>query len=116
MCSDQRNGVAGGRDHRAGFAYSCRDVSLARARRGVRPARRLVRLGLSQCAHWVSWRCGIALVSAREHLRVAHRLEQLPLIRAAFSDGRLSYSQVRALTRAEQVEKEEELLSLARHA
>src|SRR5215213_5462022 len=72
--------------------------------------------GCRSCAHWVSWRCGIALVSAREHLRVAHRLEQLPLIRAAFSDGRLSYSQVRALTRVEQVEKEQELLSLARHA
>src|SRR5215207_4889588 len=72
--------------------------------------------GCRSCSHWLSWRCSISPVAAREHVRVAHRLEELPLIRAAFSDGRLSYSQVRALTRVEQVEREEELLSLARHA
>src|SRR5215218_6350614 len=54
--------------------------------------------GCRSCAHWVSWRCGIAPVAAREHLRVARRLAHLPLIRAAFAEGRLSYSQVRALT------------------
>ena len=37
-------------------------------------------------------------------------------IRGAFAEGRLSYSQVRALTRVENVAQEEELLSLARHA
>src|SRR5215216_3667480 len=72
--------------------------------------------GCRSCAQWVSWRCGIRPVAAREHVRVARRLEQLPLIRAAFAEGQLSYSQVRALTRMEKVEKEEELLSLARHA
>src|SRR5829696_3830558 len=72
--------------------------------------------GCRSCAHWVSWRCGIAPVAAREHVRVARRLEELPSIRAAFADGQLSYSQVRALTRVEKVDKEEELLSLARHA
>src|SRR5215218_2731800 len=72
--------------------------------------------GCRSCAQWVSWRCGIAPVAAREHVRVARRLAHLPLIRAAFAEGRLSYSQVRALTRVEKVEKEEELLSLARHA
>ena len=72
--------------------------------------------GCRSCAQWVSWRCGIAPVAAREHVRVARRLEELPSIRAAFADGQLSYSQVRALTRVEKVDKEEELLSLARHA
>jgi hypothetical protein len=43
-------------------------------------------------------------------------LEELPLIRGAFADGRLSYSQVRALTRVERVVCERELLDLARHA
>src|SRR5215218_7608875 len=56
------------------------------------------RWGARSCAHWVSWRCGIAPVAAREHVRVARRLAHLPLIRAAFAEGRLSYSQVRALT------------------
>src|SRR5215211_2845065 len=72
--------------------------------------------GCRSCAHWLSWRCSISPVVAREHVRVAHRLEELPLIRGAFAEGRLSYSQVRALTRVENVEREEELLSLARHA
>jgi hypothetical protein len=72
--------------------------------------------GCRSCSHWLSWRCSISPVAAREHVRVAHRLEELPLIRGAFAEGRLSYSQVRALTRVENVEREEELLSLARHA
>jgi hypothetical protein len=72
--------------------------------------------GCRSCAHWLSWRCGIGPVAAREHVRVALRLGELPLIRDAFAEGRLSYSQVRALTRIEGVEREEELLSLARHA
>jgi hypothetical protein len=72
--------------------------------------------GCRSCAHWLSWRCGIGPVAAREHVRVALRLGELPLIRDAFAEGRLSYSQVRALTRIEGVEREEDLLSLARHA
>jgi hypothetical protein len=72
--------------------------------------------GCRSCAEWVSWRCGIAPVAAREHVRVAHRLESLPRIREAFAEGRLSYSKVRALCRLEDVEREDDLLSLARHA
>jgi hypothetical protein len=72
--------------------------------------------GYRSCAHWVSWRCSIAPGAAREHVRVARRLERLPLVRAAFADGRLSYSKARALTRVEEVEREDELLALAEHA
>ena len=72
--------------------------------------------GCRSCAHWISWRCSISPAAAREHVRVALRLQELPLIRGAFAEGRLSYSQVRALTRVARVEREEELLSLARHA
>ena len=72
--------------------------------------------GCRSCAHWISWRCSIAPVAAREHVRVARRLERLPLIRAAFARGELSYSKVRALSRVEDVEREEELLGLARDA
>lgn len=72
--------------------------------------------GCRSCAHWISWRCSIEPRAAREHVRVAHRLEELPLIRAAFAEGRLSYSKVRALSRMENVEREADLLSLARHA
>jgi len=72
--------------------------------------------GYRSCAHWVSWRCSIAPGCAREHVRVARRLESLPLVRAAFADGRLSYSKVRALTRVEDVTGEDELVMLAEHA
>jgi hypothetical protein len=72
--------------------------------------------GCKSCAHWISWRCAIAPSAAREHVRVAHRLEELPQIRAAFAAGRLSYSKVRALTRVENVAREEILLRLAEHA
>jgi hypothetical protein len=72
--------------------------------------------GYRSCAHWVSWRCGIAPGAAREHVRVARHLERLPLVRAAFAEGRLSYSKVRALTRVEEVEREDDLLALAENA
>src|SRR5688500_10119142 len=57
--------------------------------------------GAKTCAQWVALQCGIAPGSAREHVRVARRLRELPLIRAAFAEGELSYSKVRALTRVE---------------
>jgi hypothetical protein len=72
--------------------------------------------GCRSCAHWVSWHCSIAPVAAREHVRVARRLQELPRIRAAFAEGRLSYSKVRALSRVENVEREEDLLALAQNA
>ncbi|MDQ3571148.1 MAG: 13E12 repeat family protein, partial [Actinomycetota bacterium] len=55
--------------------------------------------GCRSCAHWLSWRCGVALNAAREKVRVARKLEDLPDISEAFSRGELSYSKVRALTR-----------------
>src|SRR3989442_1033352 len=57
--------------------------------------------GCRSCAEWISWRCSIAPGAAREHVRVARRLADLPLVRAAFARGELSYSKVRALTRVE---------------
>ena len=72
--------------------------------------------GCKSCAHWVAWRCAISPVAAREHVRVARALAELPLIRAAFARGELSYSKVRALTRVAGIQREEELLSMARHA
>ena len=72
--------------------------------------------GLSGCttAEWLAWRCGLTPRTAREHVRVALRLAELPWIRAAFAIGELSYAKVRALTRIAEPESEEELLELAR--
>ena len=72
--------------------------------------------GLASCAHWLNWRCGIGLNAAREKVRVAHALVQLPDISKAFSSGELSFSKVRALTRIADSGNESELLQLARQA
>ena len=68
------------------------------------------------CAHWLSVRCGLGLTAARQQVRVARALAELPLIRASFGRGELSYSQVRALTRIATPETEEDLIGTARHA
>jgi hypothetical protein len=72
--------------------------------------------GVTSCAHWLSWKCSIDLVTAREQLRVARRLRELALVREAFASGELSYSKVRALTRVATPETEQDLVELARHA
>jgi hypothetical protein len=68
------------------------------------------------CAEWLAWRCALLPRTAREHVRVARALQELPLMRAAFARGELSYSKVRALTRVADADSEEELLDLARAA
>ena len=45
--------------------------------------------GLLSCAHWLSWRTGLDLGAAREHVRVARALTTLPVIRAALGRGEL---------------------------
>src|SRR5262249_50666549 len=70
------------------------------------------RQGAVSCAHWLGWRCGIALGAAREKLRVAHALAQLPLIDAALRDGQLSFSKARAMTRIATPDNEANLLEL----
>jgi hypothetical protein len=72
--------------------------------------------GCKSCAQWLSWRCSLASSSAREQVRVARRLAELPLITAAFGRGELSYSQVRAMSRVATPEVEESILELARFA
>ena len=71
--------------------------------------------GLRSCAHWLNWKCGIDLGAAREKVRVAHALEELPRISAVFRQGRLSYSKVRAMTRVATRNNERYLLMIARH-
>jgi hypothetical protein len=68
------------------------------------------------CAEWLSWRANISLSAAREKVRTAHALRSLPAIAAAFAEGRLSYSKVRALTRVAQLHDEDLLLAYALNA
>jgi hypothetical protein len=68
------------------------------------------------CAEWLAWRCGISLSAAREKVRTAQALRSLPAISTAFKEGRLSYSKVRALTRAAEMHDEDLLLAYALNA
>src|SRR5215469_2102655 len=54
---------------------------------------------MASCAAWLSWKCQMSSGTAREHVRVARALRDLPVIRGEFGAGRLSYAKVRALTR-----------------
>src|SRR5664279_3514101 len=55
--------------------------------------------GAVSCAHWLAWRIGLDQATAREKVRVATALGQLPVIDSALKAGNLSYAKVRALTR-----------------
>ena len=48
---------------------------------------------------YIAFRCGITGREAREYVRVAEALQELPATRAAFSRGELTFTKVRALTR-----------------
>jgi hypothetical protein len=62
---------------------------------------------------WLAFRCGIASREARECVRVAETLNDLPATRAAFARGELTFTKVRALTRVATPASEEGLLDLA---
>ena len=43
---------------------------------------------------WLAFRCGVTAREAREYVRVADALRELPSLRAAFSRGELTFSKV----------------------
>jgi len=45
---------------------------------------------LASCAHWLQWQCGTNLGAAREKVKVARALAELPKIFRSFSEGRIS--------------------------
>jgi hypothetical protein len=67
------------------------------------------------CAHWLNWKCGIAMGAARERVRVAHALASLSKVSAAMANGALSYSKVREITRVGNAGNEDYLLMIAAH-
>jgi len=73
------------------------------------------RHGLANTAQWLNWQCGIGAVAAREKVRVARSLEQLPEIADAFAKGEISYSKVRAMTRVATQANESVLVHVARN-
>jgi hypothetical protein len=58
-----------------------------------------VSFGLASSAQWLTHACGIAHRTAVEHVRVGRSLAQHGRLAAEMGSGRLSYSQVRAISR-----------------
>jgi hypothetical protein len=71
--------------------------------------------GIRSCAYWLNWKCSININAAREKVRVARALEELPEINEAFKKGELSYSKVRAMTRVATDLNETYLLNIAQY-
>lgn len=71
-------------------------------------------MGIVSTAHWLNVKCGMDMVSASEKVRVARALPGLPLIAAAFARGEVSYSKVRAMTRAATPANEDYFLNIAK--
>lgn len=72
--------------------------------------------GAVTCAHWLSWRIGLDLATAREKVRVARALGKLPAIDGALAAGKLSYAKVRAMSRVATPQNEAALLDMALYA
>jgi hypothetical protein len=72
--------------------------------------------GAVSCAHWLSWRVGLDLATAREKVRVARALGTLPAIDVALASGKLTYAKVRALSRVATPDNEARLLEMALYA
>ena len=71
--------------------------------------------GATTCAAWLSWRIGMNENAARERLRIAHALRELPKVADAMRTGTLSYSKVRAIVRVTTPQMEDRLLEYARY-
>ena len=71
--------------------------------------------GIKSFSHWLNWKIGMGNVMAREKVRVAKALRDLPLIDAAFEQGELSYTKVRAMTRIATPANESFLLQIAEY-
>jgi hypothetical protein len=70
---------------------------------------------LSGATSTVDWLCKLLDIeagTAREHVRIARALRDLPATAVALADGTLSYSKAKALTRVATPENEDELLAL----
>jgi len=70
--------------------------------------------GFSSTAEWLAWRIGIKPGAARERVRTALALEQLPQTSEAMRNGELSFTKVRALTRVATPDTETTLLDFAK--
>ena len=70
--------------------------------------------GCRSYAEWLSYRIGMTIGPARERVRVARALRELPNTSAEMKSGQLSYCKARAITRVATPESDQEWVELAR--
>ena len=54
---------------------------------------------MPSCAAWLSWKCQLSPKTARDQLRTARALKDLPVLHGELAAGRFSYSKARAVAR-----------------
>ena len=96
--------------HTARFLIQLREFDLHRAYRQPRKGGVTSR----STVEWLHETCGIAPAAARQHLRVAYALLNLPAIEEAFENGDLSYRKVCAASRPATASNEAEVLDSLR--
>ncbi len=69
--------------------------------------------GYCSLGNWLDHRCGLGPCASRERIRIGRALARLPHIDAAFRDGAISYSKVRAITRVATPHTDAMLLAIA---
>lgn len=69
--------------------------------------------GCPTMAHYLELVAGVSRIAARQRVRVARALAELPLIDRAFAEGKLSYAKVRALVRVASAATEAEWVERA---
>lgn len=69
--------------------------------------------GSTSCAHWLAAEMQTELCTARDYLRVAKKLAELPAVADAYNACQLSYSKIRRLTRYATRDNADELLAIA---
>ncbi len=71
--------------------------------------------GVTSCAQWLSWQCGISPGTARDHVRLARALPGLPRVTDRLGAGGISYAKARAIARVADADTESALLEVAEH-
>jgi hypothetical protein len=105
----------------AELARACGTANMATARQVELIAQALENgsyagAGVRSAEHWVAWQCGVSARRARELVRMARRLPELPETAAAFARGELAEDQVGVICRHVPAHNDAEAAELARFA
>jgi len=71
---------------------------------------------MRSCAHWLSINIDVDVDTGGEMVRAGHALDELPALRAAFAEGRISFDKIRAVTKVATPDDDEMWLLVALHA